>query len=39
MTVITVKAAGHLMPQDKPKAAFQLFSNFINGKGVNNQIY
>ena len=38
-TVITVKGAGHMVPENQPKASFQLFSNFINGKGVNNQIY
>jgi carboxypeptidase C (cathepsin A) len=39
LTVITVKAAGHMVPQNQPKAAYQLFYNFVNGKGVNNQIY
>jgi serine carboxypeptidase-like clade 1 len=38
-TIITVKGAGHMVPQTKPKAAFQLFYNFVNNKGVNNQIY
>ena len=27
-----------MVPSAKPKAAFQLFYNFINDKGVNNQI-
>lgn len=39
LTVITVKGAGHMVPQTQPKAVFQLFSNFINGKGPNNQIF
>lgn len=38
-TVITVKGAGHMVPQTQPKSAYQLFSNFINGKPVNNQIF
>jgi serine carboxypeptidase-like clade 1 len=38
-TVITVKGASHMVPQAKPKASFQLFYNFINNKGVNNQIF
>mgnify|MGYP001950227642 CR=1 FL=1 len=38
-TVITVKGAGHMVPTNQPKASYQLFSNFVNGKGVNNQIY
>ena len=37
--VITVKGAGHMVPVAKPKASFQLFYNFINNKGVNNQIF
>jgi carboxypeptidase C (cathepsin A) len=38
LTIITVKAAGHMVPQNQPRSAFQLFYNFVNGKGVNNQI-
>lgn len=38
-TVITVKGASHMVPQTKPKATFQLFYNFVNNKGVNNQIF
>jgi len=39
LTTITVKAAGHMVPQNQPKASYQMFYNFINGKGVNNQIF
>lgn len=39
MTVITVKGAGHMVPEDQPKSVFQLFYNFVNNKGVNNQIF
>ena len=39
LTVITVKAAGHMVPSNQPKASYQLLYNFINGKGVNNQIF
>ena len=39
LTVITVKGAGHMVPQDQPRHSFQLFYNFINNKGVNNQIF
>lgn len=39
LAVITVKGAGHMVPIGKPKASFQLFYNFINNKGVNNQIF
>lgn len=39
LTVITVTKAGHMVPQTQPKAAYQLFYNFINNKGVNNQIF
>ncbi len=38
-TVITVKGAGHMVPVTKPKPMYQLFYNFINGKGVNNQVF
>lgn len=38
-TIITVKSAGHMVPQTQPKSAFQLFYNFINDKGVNNQVF
>jgi serine carboxypeptidase-like clade 2 len=37
--VITVKGAGHMVPSGKPKASFQLFYNFVNDKGVNNQVF
>ena len=37
--VITVSKAGHMVPVAQPKAAYQLFYNFINNKGVNNQIF
>jgi Serine carboxypeptidase len=37
--VITVTKAGHMVPVTQPKAAYQLFYNFINNKGVNNQIF
>ena len=37
-TTITVKGAGHMVPSVKPKQAYQLFYNFINNKGVNNQV-
>jgi hypothetical protein len=39
LTTITVKGAGHMVPSGKPKASFQLFYNFVNNKGVNNQIF
>lgn len=39
LTVITVKGAGHMVPQNQPKHSFQLFYNFVNSKGVNNQIF
>ena len=39
LTVITVKGAGHMVPEDQPKASYQMFYNFVNGKGINNQIY
>ena len=38
-TVITVTKAGHMVPQTQPKPSYQLFYNFINGKGVNNQVF
>ena len=38
-TVITVKGAGHMVPQYQPKSSYQLFYNFINNKGVNNQVF
>jgi carboxypeptidase C (cathepsin A) len=39
LTVITVKGAGHMVPETRPKGSYQLFYNFVNNKGVNNQIY
>ena len=39
LTVIKVTKAGHMVPIAQPKAAYQLFYNFINNKGVNNQIF
>jgi serine carboxypeptidase-like clade 2 len=39
LTVITVKGAGHMVPVTKPKQAYQLFYNFVNNKGVNNQVF
>jgi pimeloyl-ACP methyl ester carboxylesterase len=39
LTAITVKGAGHMVPQTQPKAVYQLFYNFINNKGPNNQIF
>jgi serine carboxypeptidase-like clade 1 len=38
-TVITVKGASHMVPQTKPRPSYQLFYNFINNKGVNNQVF
>lgn len=38
-TVITVKGAGHMVPQTQPKPAYQLFYNFVNNKPVNNQVF
>ena len=38
-TVITVKGAGHMVPQTRPKPAYQLFHNFVHGKPVNNQVF
>ena len=28
-----------MVPQNQPKPSYQLFYNFVNGKGVNNQIF
>jgi carboxypeptidase C (cathepsin A) len=39
LTVITVKGAGHMVPVTKGKGSYQLFYNFVNNKGVNNQIF
>jgi hypothetical protein len=33
--VATVKGAGHMVPQNKRKAAYQMFYNFINNRGIN----
>ena len=38
-TVITVKGASHMVPQSTPKPMYQLFYNFVNNKGVNNQVF
>jgi serine carboxypeptidase-like clade 2 len=38
-TVITVRGGSHMVPQSKPKPMYQLFYNFVNGKGVNNQVF
>jgi len=38
-TVITVRGASHMVPQTKPKPMYQLFYNFVNNKGVNNQVF
>jgi carboxypeptidase C (cathepsin A) len=29
---VTVKGAGHMVPQFAPQAAFHMFKSFINGK-------
>ena len=29
---ITVKGAGHMVPQDKRASAFKIFDSFMNGK-------
>ena len=38
-TVLTVKGAGHMVPQTRPKAAYQMFSNFINSHPVNYPVF
>lgn len=38
LTVITVKAASHMVPQAKPMPAYQLFYNFIKNRPVNTPI-
>ena len=32
LTFATVKGAGHMVPQTKPEAAYNMFARFINGK-------
>ncbi|XP_043946161.1 lysosomal protective protein-like [Protopterus annectens] len=32
LAFLTIKGAGHMVPADNPKAAFTMFSRFINGK-------
>jgi len=39
LTLIKVTKASHMVPQTQPKASYQLFYNFINNKGVNNQVF
>jgi serine carboxypeptidase-like clade 2 len=39
LTVITVKGAGHMVPENKREAAFQMFYNFINGRPVDTPVY
>jgi hypothetical protein len=34
-----VRGGSHMVPQSKPKPMYQLFYNFVNGKGVNNQVF
>ena len=38
-TVLTVKGAGHMVPQTRPKSAYQMFSNFVNGHPINYPVF
>jgi len=31
LSFVTIKGAGHMVPQDKPIQAFEMFSNFLSG--------
>ena len=35
ITVLTVKGAGHMVPQTQPRYAYQMFYNFINDRPLN----
>ena len=34
----TVKGAGHMVPQNKRKAAYQMFYNFIKDRSINTPV-
>ena len=36
--VATVKGAGHMVPQNKPAAAYQMFYNFIHKRSINDPV-
>lgn len=31
LTFTTIRGSGHMVPQDKPMAAYHMFENFLNG--------
>jgi len=39
LTLITVKGAGHMVPENKRKASFQMFYNFIKDRPIDNPVY
>jgi serine carboxypeptidase-like clade 2 len=39
LQVITVKGAGHMVPQNKRQASFQMFFNFIKNRPLNTPVY
>ena len=38
LTVITVKGASHMVPQTKPKQAYQMFYNFVKNRPINTPV-
>ena len=32
LTLVIINGAGHMVPSDKPNAAYSMFKDFINGK-------
>lgn len=38
LTLLTVKGAGHMVPQTKPKYAYQMFHNFINNQPLGTPV-
>lgn len=36
--VVSVKTAGHMVPQDRPKESYQMFYNFVHNQPVNSTV-
>lgn len=37
LTMVTVKNAGHMVPQDQPLAALTMLTAFLNGKDLEEK--
>jgi len=37
LTYVIINGAGHMVPADKPNAAYQMFKNFIQPAGADSE--